>query len=83
MGTGRSEGRTTGIIFDVFGICPCCGEIFNLSQSVIRLRRRPVKLPRYDHLLDAQGLIDDKEQEVERVEGRYGERLGALNGEGR
>lgn len=62
----------------IFGICPCCGEIFNLSQSVIRLRRRPVKLPRYDHLLNAQGLIDDKEQEVERVEGRYGERLDAF-----
>ena len=37
-----------------------------------------MKLPRYDHLLNAQGLIDDKEQEVERVEGRYGERLDAF-----
>ncbi len=63
----------------IFGICPCCGEIFNLSSATIRSKLKPLTLPKYDHLLGAQEQIGSADEEMENIESRYHERFDALS----
>jgi predicted Holliday junction resolvase-like endonuclease len=62
-------------VINIFGICPCCGEIFNLSKAVIRLKKKPMELPMFSDLLTAQERIDSLETEVSDMEDEYQDRL--------
>jgi predicted Holliday junction resolvase-like endonuclease len=55
----------------IFGICPCCGEIFKLNESVIRINKRQMELPKFSGLLTAQERIDSSETENLNLEDRY------------
>lgn len=52
----------------IFGVCPCCGEIFNLSHAIIRLKKTEAKLPRFQNIFKLQETVTDKEAKLEEAE---------------
>lgn len=50
---------------EIFGICPCCGEIFRLSDARIYLRARPRK--------NWMDLLEDQDQLLDQLEEQIGE----------
>lgn len=49
----------------IYGICPCCDEVFRLSDATLFTRGRPPKTP-FDH-------IDEQSERLERQVERFGE----------
>lgn len=48
----------------IFGICPCCSEVFRLSDAMLFTRDKPPETP-FDHLARREALL---ERQVERFD---------------
>ncbi len=64
-----------GIQRNIFGLCPCCGELFRLSDCRIYLRTRPKK--------DWMDILEAKNGRLDRVEEKIDGMEGALRDEAR
>jgi predicted Holliday junction resolvase-like endonuclease len=57
----------------ILGICPCCGELFRLSEATIFTKTRPPRTP-FDEL-------EDEQRKADRAAERFEEKVQVLRGE--
>lgn len=63
----------------IFAICPCCGNIINLSEVNIKVRTKAVFFPKYKSLIELQDKIQRESDRTESINGRYQDRRDALD----
>lgn len=63
----------------VFGICPCCGDIFQLSDCLITVKHKHVALPEHEDIIDLQEKNERHLEKLEELEGQLDEKKYALS----
>jgi predicted Holliday junction resolvase-like endonuclease len=54
----------------ILGICPCCGDLFRLSEATIFTKTRPPRTPFDD--------LDEEQRKVDLAADKFAERVGVL-----
>jgi predicted Holliday junction resolvase-like endonuclease len=63
----------------VFGICPCCGDIFQLSDCLITVRHKHITLPEHENIIDLQEKNVRQLEKLEELEGQFDEKKYAIS----
>ena len=63
----------------VFGICPCCGDIFQLSDCIITVRHKHISLPEHEDIIELQQRNERQIEKLDDLEGRLDEKKYAIS----